>query len=352
MPSETAWSDGKLPVVFHPRSADPCGRAALLRNEQPWKLKACIRRLLPAAVSASSSSVAAESKEMSRATRRLKEAAYFFIPDVPHQHTEQANGTQLAQNRDSAASCANQAQTGAEMATRKHRLDSADAESEPASKRAKLSSGTCARCNAALPEAVEVKTKQESKSTAGPAASAAAPASTICAKCATSAGEWACTECKAKLSEESKQADGTCNACASTCSRCAEEDNLLFPRSKYPLVRQGELARVCHYCQRARESKEGDVPPVTCGKCSGERQFAVTDIIAHYQSEHAGFSADELPVGFICCPACPRTEAIKSGQVFLPVVGGRVDRRLLAHSQDRWACLPTDCTTRWSSSSG
>jgi hypothetical protein len=138
------------------------------------------------------------------------------------------------------------------------------------------------------------------------------------------------------MNEESKHDDGTCNACASTCSRCAEEDNLLFPRSKYPLVRQGELARVCHYCQRAGDSKEGDEPVVTCTRCSGEnKQFAVTDIIAHYQSEHAGFSTDELPVGFICCPACPRTEALKSGQVFLPVVGGRVDRRLLAHSQER-----------------
>jgi hypothetical protein len=63
--------------------------------------------------------------------------------------------------------------------------------------------------------------------------------------------------------------------------------------------------------------------------------FAVSDIIAHYQSEHVGFSVDELPVGFICCPACPRAEAIKSGQVFLPVFCGRMDPRILAHSQER-----------------
>jgi hypothetical protein len=189
-----------------------------------------------------------------------------------------------------------------------------------------VSAATCSQCKAALPEAEEGKTK-ESKS-------ATASAGTMCETC--SSGELVCTECKAKMSEESKQGDGTCNACAATCSKCAEEDNLLFPRSKYPMSRQGELARVCHYCQRAPDSKEGGVPAVTCRKCAGDnKQFAVSDIIAHYQSEHVGFSVEELPVGFICCPACPRAESIKSGQVFLPVFAGRMDPRLVAHSQER-----------------
>jgi hypothetical protein len=209
------------------------------------------------------------------------------------------------------------------MNPRKHKMDPED---EPVAKRAKVSAPTCSQCKAALFEPAKAETKESE--------SAAASAGTICEKCA--AGELACTECKTKMNEESKHADGTCDACASTCSKCAEDDNLLFPRSKYPMTRRGELARVCHYCQRAGDSKEGDLPAVTCGKCAGDnKQFAVSDIIAHYQSEHVGFSAEELPVGFICCPACPRAESIKSGLVFLPVFAGRMDPRLIAHSQER-----------------
>ena len=207
------------------------------------------------------------------------------------------------------------------MASRKHKLEGEDLGEDPPPKRAKIAVDSCVKCGVLL-SAVETK---ESKSVTS-------SARTMCTKCASEA----CSECKTKLSsEELKNGDDTCEACARSCSRCGEEDNVLFPRDKYPMVRRGALARVCHFCQKAGEGKEERKLFVTCRKCKGEREFAVGDIIAHYQSEHAGFAIDELPVGYIFCPACPREAAAKAGQVFLPVIGGKVDGNLIAHNRQR-----------------
>ena len=214
------------------------------------------------------------------------------------------------------------------------------------------------------PKRAKTEHKQEVASlAASPAVSTGATATTAAATAAAK-----CVQCRVELSAADLEAAApaatpeggeiepgeqvTCRRCMATCATCGEEDNVLFPRSKYPLPRahaaagagagagagssRQQHAAACRDCQAERDRKDGRPVLVTCTKAEcKEAQININDVIPHYQQAHPGFALDELPVGYILCPACPREQALQERQVFLPTVAGRVDRRPLQHTEHK-----------------
>jgi hypothetical protein len=201
--------------------------------------------------------------------------------------------------------------------------------------------------------------KTEHKSTRGGAAGAEASSSATMGGAGSSSSSGAgagsnvqgrCLQCLSAL-DEADLASGeaepgehepqvSCRRCLATCPSCGEEDDFLFPRSKYPLTATsltgtGE-SKACRYCLTEDDRKNGRPVLVACrrSECK-EQKIDIRDVVQHYQQAHRGFRPDELPVGFVLCPACPREQAIKDCQVFLPALAGRTDRRLLEHSEQR-----------------
>jgi hypothetical protein len=207
------------------------------------------------------------------------------------------------------------------------------------------------------PRAKRHKTEHKSASSGAGASSSSSSATTGGGGSSSGAGSSAarrCTQClsaldEADLAELASAAAGeaepgehepqvSCRRCLATCPSCGEEDDFLFPRSKYPLTATSSTGetKACRYCLTENDRKNARPVLVACrrSECK-EQKIDVRDVIQHYQQAHRGFRPDELPVGFVLCPACPREQAVKDGQVFLPALAGRTDRRMLEHSEQR-----------------